>query len=425
VSIVAGVVISLLPARRAISLDMDEVLRGRGTAHRVRGAARTIVIVQVALSMILVVGAGLFAATLSNLYANHLQPRDHQVIWTRLARSPLERGHRLEQPYFEDLSARLAAIPGADAAAFSVFYPGYLSFPDSIPRDKISVPGGADAAAVSDSVSPGFFDLYSIALLRGRDFTWFDRAASPAVAIVNETLARQLSPASDVVGRRVQVTSGQANTEVEIVGIVADANVTHIRDGRTAGLYRPLMQDMLRAENPLAHVRVRGDLAEAQRGYLDTVNERRQHTVLALFTFDDWLDNAVVEQRLLASMSGFAAVLAVSLSALGLSALLAYSVLSRTREIGVRISIGAGSDDVARMIMREGLLAVMPGLAIGIALALGVAWALRSQFFGVSAADPRVIAVAAFVVLVTAIFASWLPARRAARVQPIEALRQD
>jgi putative ABC transport system permease protein len=424
-SMLVGVVISLLPARRAISLDMDEVLRGRGTAHRVRGPVRTILIVQVALSMILVVGAGLFSATLSNLYANELQHRDHQVVWTRLARSPLERGTALGQPYLQDLSERLAEIPGADAAAYSVFYPGYLSFFDGIPRDTVSVPGGAEAGAVSDSVSPGFFDLYSIALLRGRDFTWFDNATAPAVAIVNETLARQLSPSSDVVGRHVRVTSGQSVNELEIVGMVADANVTHIRDGRAAGLYRPLMQDMLRAQSPLAHVRVRGDLSAAQRGYVDAVNARRQHSVLALFTFDDWLDNAVVEQRLLVGMSGFAAVLAVSLSALGLFGLLAYSVSSRTREIGVRVSIGAESGDVAKMIMREGLLAVMPGLAIGIALALAVAWALRSQFYGVSPTDPRVIVAASFVVLVTATFASWLPARRAARIQPIEALRQD
>jgi putative ABC transport system permease protein len=425
VSMLAGIAISLLPTRRALTLEMDDVLRGRGTVHRVRGVSRTILIVQVALSMILVVGAGLFMTTLSNLYANDLQDRDYDVVWTRLARNPLERTTQLEQPYFQELAGRLAAIPGADAAAYSVNYPAYLSFADTIPRDTVTVPGRAEAAALVDSVSPGFFDIYAIALMRGRDFTWFDNAAAPAVAIVNESLARQLSAAGDVVGQHVQVKSGQSTIDLQIVGIVADANVTNIRDGRAPALYRPLMQDMARAQFPLAHVRVRGDLAGVQRGYVDAVNEKRHYSVLGLFTMETWLDNAVVQQRLLAGMSAFAAALAVSLSALGLFGLLAYSVSSRVREIGVRVSVGAAQGEVVRMIVCEGLMAALPGVAIGIPLALGAAFALRSQFYGVSPTDPRVVAAAALVFIVVAAIASWLPARRAARIEPADALRQD
>jgi len=426
VSMIAGIAISALPARRAMSADMEDVLRGRGTAHRVRGVSRLILIVQVSLSMVLVVGAGLFAATLSNLYANQLQRQDQQIVWTRLGRNPLERATQLQQPYFEELARQLAAIPGADAAAYSVFYPAYLSFTSSVPRDTVAMAGGAEAGAVTDFVSPGFFDLYSIALLRGRDFTWLDHAKAPAVAIANETLARALVPSGDIIGKQLRVSSGPSTTLVEIVGVVADANVTHIRDGRAAGLYRPLMQDMPRAQSPLAHVRTRGaDVGAVQRAYVDVVNAQGRHSVLGLFTFDDWLDSAVVEQRLVAGMSGFAALLAVALSALGLFGLLAYSVSSRIREIGVRVSVGAAQRQVESMIVREGLFAALPGVAVGIPVAMAVAWALRSQFYGISAADPRVIAAAAIIFVATALIASWLPARRAARIQPIEALREE
>ena len=424
-SVLAGIAISVMPTRRAMSADMEDVLRGRGTVHPVRGASRAILVVQVALSMILVVGAGLFVATLANLYGNQLQQRDSQIVWTRLARDPLQRGTQLEQPYFEDLAQRLAAIPGADGAGYSVFYPAYLNVVDSIPRDTISKSGAATASAVTDLVSPGFFDLYAIARLRGRDFTWLDNTASPPVAIVNETLARQIDPGGDLVGQHVTITSGPSSIDVEIVGMVADANVTNIRDGRTAAIYRPLMQDMARAQFPLAHVRARGDLASVQRGYVDVINAGRQHTVPGLLTLDMWIDNALVTQRLMAGMTGFAAALALTLSALGLFGLLAYSVSSRVREIGVRVSVGAAQGEVVRMIVREGLLAALPGIAIGVPLALAAAWALRSQFYGISATDPRIIGAAAAVFLITAAIASWLPARRAARIQPIDALRQE
>ena len=135
-----------------------------------------------------------------------------------------------------------------------------------MPTDTVTFGGGAQASAVTDHVSPGFFDLYSIALLRGRDFTWADNDSAPRVAIVNETLARKLSPSGDVVGRRMQIASGPTTTDVEIVGVVADANVGSIREQRVAGLYRPMMQDLRRGQTPMAHVRVAGDMAAAQRG---------------------------------------------------------------------------------------------------------------------------------------------------------------
>ena len=175
----------------------------------------------------------------------------------------------------------------------------------------------------------------------------------------------------------------------------------------------------------MAHVRVAGDVPSVQRGYVDVVNSQGQHFVRALFTMSMWVDNAVVEQRLIAGMAVTAATLAMALAAIGLFGLLAYSVSSRVREIGVRMSVGATNREVIRMIVREGLVVAIPGVLIGIPLALAAAWTLRAQLHGVSAADPCTIAGAALVFTATAAIASWLPARRAAKIEPIDALRQD
>jgi len=418
-SFATGVLISVWPAQRAMTLDVDDVLRGRGVSQRIRGSARLVLTTQVALSMILVVGAGLFVTTLSNLYANDLQTRAHPIIFTRLARDPAQRTP-LQQPYFQNLQERLATMPGANAAAYSMFYPAYLGFFDGMPTDTVTT-DGAQSAAITDFVSPGFFDLYAIARLRGRDFAWRDGESTPKVAIVNETLARKLSALDDIVGRRVQVTSGRVTDEVEVVGLVADANVASIRERQVAGLYRPLMQDLRRAQNPMAHVRVIGDVGEARGNYVEVVNAEGQHLVRALFTMDEWIDNAVVEQQLIAGMASVAGGLAMILASVGLFGMLAYSVSSRVREIGIRVSVGATEGEVLRMIMRE----VLPGILAGIPLALALAWAIRSQLYGVSATDPWTTTWAALVFLATATVASWLPARRAAKIQPIDALRQD
>ena len=425
VSLLTGVLIGLLPARRATAGTMDDVLRGRGTAHRIRGASRTVLVTQVALSMILVVGAGLFAATLSRLYANDLQERAHPILFTRLARNLAARNVVLPQSYYERVQEKLRNIPGADQAAFSMFYPAYLGFFDAMPMDAISAADGAIASAVGDFVTPGFFDLYAIAHLKGRDFTWSDHEKAPRVAIVNDTLARKISPGGDVLGRHVRVGNGPAASDVEIVGVVADATVSSIRERHVAALYRPMMQDLRRGINPMAHVRVVGDAASVQRGYVDVVNAEGEHFVRAMLSMDGWLDNAVVEQQLIAGMGGVAAVLAVILASVGLFGLLAYSVSSRTREIGVRLSVGATQGEVMRMIVREGLAVVIPGVVIGIPIALAAAWLLRSQLYGVAPTDPWVISGAAILFILTAAFASWLPALRASRIAPSEALRQD
>lgn len=418
----AGLILGILPARQALSSNMDDVLRGRGTAHRLRGMTRAVLITQIAVSMILVVGAGLFGRTLTHLYANDVTARTREVIFTRPSRNPLERGKPLPSTYYADLQQQLKVVPGADGAAFSLMYPGWLSAFGRLPSDTVATRTGTRAQAVNDLVSPAFFEVVSIPLLRGRDFTWAD--AGTDVVIINEPLARALGNASDLVGQRIEITSGQKTTDAEIIGVVAGASVTSIRERDVAAYYRPLPPDFVLAE-AMMHVGVRGDVATVQRGYVDAIGAQRQHFVRAVFTMSLWVDNAVVEQRLIAGMASVAATLAMVLASVGLFGLLAYSVSSRVREIGVRMSVGATARAVIAMIVREGMVVAIPGVLVGIPLALAAAWAVRSQLFGVSATDPWTIGAAALLFTATAAVASWLPARRASRIQPMDALRQD
>lgn len=423
-SMVAGIVISLLPARRALTIGMDDVLRGRGLSHRIR-SARAIMITQVALSMILVAVAGLFVTTLSNLYANDVQQRTKPILFARLSKRPLDRTTMVTPQFLQTLQERLASIPGADGAALSGNFPAYMGFFNGgMPTEPITS-GDLQLQALIDFASPGFFDLYGIELTRGRDFTTLDSASSPNVAIVTETLARKLAPSGAAVGRRVQVTSAGKPVDLEIVGIVADGPFFNIRTRDVDALFRPIAQDVRRVQFPMAAIRVDRDVAAAQQAYVDVVNAQGTYMVLGMFTMDGWVDFALVEQQMIAGMSSFAATLTLALASVGLFGMLAYSVASRVREIGIRVSVGASHREVLRMILLEGLAVVVPGIVIGVPLALVTGWVVRSQLYGVSAMDPRVIASAAAVLLTTALIASWLPARRAARIQPSEALREE
>jgi putative ABC transport system permease protein len=229
----------------------------------------------------------------------------------------------------------------------------------------------------------------------------------------------------DVAGRRVHIESGPARNEVEIVGVVADTTVSSIRERHVAGLYRPMMQEMRHGQTPMAHVRVAGALADVQPRFVDVVNRQGSHFVRGMLTMEMYLGSAVVEQQLIAGMASVSATLAVVLASIGLFGMLAYSVSSRIREIGIRVSVGATRGEVVRMIVKEGLAVAIPGVAIGVPLALAAAWALRSQLYGVSATDPWTLSGAVLLFLATAAIASWLPAWRASRIQPSDALRQD
>jgi predicted permease len=430
ITIVIGLLIAALPARHGMIVRAADVLRGGRSIPRTLGlVGRGVIVTQVALAMVLVSGAGLFVATLTNLYANDdSSARTTPILWTRLAQNSGLRGNPTET-YLRALVDQLSQIRGADAAALSSLYPAYLGFPGVMTNTTIAPASAGDPVSVvtgiTEFVTPGFFELFGIARSRGRDFTWADNANSGAIAIISESVAARLFPSSDPIGQELQTTTAGATTRVVVVGVVANAPIGRIDEPEVPVVFRPISQNLSQAVVPLAHVRVAGDLAEAREGYVNAVTPLGRHNVRALFTMDDWVDGALLQQRLVASVATSAAAIALLLAAIGICGVLAYSVTTRVREIGIRMSVGATQASIARMVVREGMVMVIAGVAVGLPSSLVAATLVRAQLYGVSAGDPRLIVGAIMLFVVASMIAASLPALRACRIHPMEALRRE
>jgi predicted permease len=428
VTLLIGLVIGLLPAWRAVSGRTADGLRpGRAIAGTLGRSGRLLLIAQVALSMVLLVGAGLFTGTLSRLRANDASLRAQRIVFGRLARTPGDR-EPITRAYLQALLQQLAGIQGAGAAALSMYFPGLLGFPGLVPADHYSrsdAVTSSDVSALTEFVSPGFFSTFAIPRLRGRDFTWTDDASAPPVVMVSEGFAHTLFPDSEAIGRRLRMSSGRITKEFEIIGVVADAAFGKIREPHQPVVFRPILQEPTQAQFPMAHVRVAGDLKTVRDGYARVIASQGRHFVRAVFTLDEWVDFALLQERLTAGLSTFAGVLTVVLACIGVYSLLAYSVASRLREIGLRLALGATRTEVVWMIVREGLVVAVPGVLIGIPCALAGARLVRSQLYGVGPNDPSTVIGASAVFVLTSVVASFLPALRASKLDPMEALRQE
>jgi putative ABC transport system permease protein len=427
VTLLIGVLIGTLPAWRVVRGMADSLRPGRAIAGTLGRSGRLLLVAQVALSMVLLVGAGLFTGTLSRLRANDAALHRRRIVWTRLSRTPGDR-EPINQAYLQALLRQLEGIQGADAAAFSTLFPAYLGFPGPLPTERYSradAGASAEVAGLTEFVSPGFFSMFGIARLRGRDFTWADDGSAPPVVMISESLAHTLFADNETTGRRLRTSSGRATKEFEIVGVVADAAIGRIRDPHQPVVFRPILQEPAQAQFPLAHVRVNGDLKTVRDGYARAVASQGRHFVRAVFTMDEWVDHALLQERLTAGLSTFAGGLTVVLACIGVYGLLAYAVTSRIREIGVRLALGATRAKVVRMIVREGLAIAVPGVVIGIPCALVSARLVRSQLYGVGPDDPSTIIGASAMFVLTVLVASLVPALRASKIDPMVALRED
>jgi predicted permease len=420
--------VGVVSAWQSVSVPVDESLR-RGS--RITGSlgrfGRGLLIAQVALSMTLLVGAGLFTATLAHLRANDTSLQSQRIVFTRAFREPGDR-QVLPIDYYRTLVTGLTEMPGAAAAALSVYYPTYFAVTGPLPTDyRYTQADGVtplDAAVLTDYVSPGFFELFKLQRLEGRDFSWDDGPGKPDVALVSASLARALFPEGDVIGRHIHV-AGPERPSVEVVGVVADAPYGKLDAPRPLVVFRPILQEAARAQFPMAYVRASGDLATVREGYTRVVKSLGHRSLRSFMTSSEWVDNALLEERFTAGLATFAAALTLVVACVGLYALLAYSVTARVREIAVRLAFGAERRTVVWMIVRDGLAIVVPGVLIGAPCAWAAARLVRTQLYGIAPDDPGTLLTAAAMFLGTALAASLVPALRASRVAPVEVLRHE
>ena len=423
-----GLAIGVVSAWQSVTVPVDESLRkGRGTARSLGRFGRGLLVVQVALSMTLLVGAGLFTSTLVHLQANDTSLQSQRIVFARAYREPGDRG-TLPLDYYRSLVTELAHIPGADGAALSVYYPTYYGASVRIPAeysytraDGVTPLGGT---VLTEFVSPGFFDLFKLPRLEGRDVSWDDGQDKPLVALVSASLARALSPAGNVIGQHIRIAD-QGRRDLEVIGVVADAPYQKLDDPRPLVVFRPILQEPAKAQFPMAYVRASGDLSTVRDGYTRVVSSLGHRSLRGFNTSAEWVEHALVQERFIAGLSTFAAALTALLACMGVYGLLAYSVTARVREIGVRVALGAERKAVLWMIAWDGLAIAVTGVLIGGPCAWVATWRVRARLYGIAPGDPRTLVIAAAILLTTALAATLLPALRASRIAPLEALREE
>jgi predicted permease len=425
VSAATAVLFGLWPAFRAGRTDPLGALKdASGPAASIRfGPGRWLVTGQVALSFILLVGAGLFIRTLMKLEAIDAGFNRDSVLLFQLAPTgdrPLPPAERRE--VYRQLMARAQNVPGVaavSASAVSLFIGE--SWGNLITVEGLTPAAGTTPRTFVNAITPHHFDVMQIALVSGRVFTVFDHESAPRVAIVNQTFARQFFGESDPLGKRVGFGQ-KPEAMIEVVGVVRDAKYNDLLEANRPMLYVPFTQHQ--QPLPALEVRVAGDpaaVAPVLRRELAAADGR----IVALrdSTLRQQVSESIAAEHLIARLSAVFGVLALLLAAVGLYGVMAYVTAQRTSEIGVRMALGASARDVRWLVLRQALLLVVAGLIVGIPTALAAARLVAGQLYGVAAADPLTFGAAAAVLSAVAMIAAYLPARRAARVDPLIAFR--
>jgi predicted permease len=425
VSAATCLLFGLVPAIRATSPRRFVGVRQIGGGQQRRLLDRTLVAAQVALSLILLVAAGLFLRTLGNLWALEPGYDRHNVLMfsvdPRLAGKTRADSPRIYRLVLDELRT----VPGAQAVAMSAVRPVSDSyyFIDSFRQinDKLLTPEQRIRVAWNH-VAPGYFATLGIPLVAGRDFDERDGVDAPKVIIISERLARHFE--GNPIGQRLGSGAGAA----EVVGVARDTRYANVKDAPRDVVYYPIFQiaakDIFYA--PTFEIRYGGSgagLEPAIRAVTARVDPGL--TVLRMKTLERQTEDSFARERLLALLTSYFGAFAVLLACIGLYGLMSYSVTQRTAEIGLRMALGAEPGAVRRLIVREHSGTVIAGMAIGLAVALAAVRLVQSQLFGVEPRDPIALAGATALLLAMACAAAYLPARRASRIDPLTALRHD
>ena len=427
--LVTGLLFGLAPAFRGSKVTLTPALNRRGAdagARRGRfGLGKLLVVSQVALSLLLVTGAGLFLRTLSNLKSQDLGfDRQHVLlVWTQPAH--IGRQGKSIVPLFQAATERVRALPGLISVSASDS--GLLAGGGGSP---VSAPGYTRKASDDwfvpwNLVAPKFFETTGTPLLLGRDFNDRDTETAPHVAIVSESFAGFFFPKQNPVGKRFGMRR-DTDYPWEIVGVVKDVKRNSLRDQDVKMIYLPYRQDV-------THLWRMCVVARTAENSPDLVTQIRQELrnigpnlpVTSVQTMETQLDDSLAQERLIAGLSGFFGALAVGLACIGLYGVMSYTTARRTNEIGIRLALGAARSEVLGMVLRECLWLVIAGVALGVPAVLACARFVQSSLFGIEGSDPRTIGGAAVVMLAVAALAGMLPAWRAAKADPMIALRYE
>ena len=424
VALVTGLLFGFAPAWRATDLSLAEALKtgGRGTRSGARmNLSKGLVVAQVALSLLLAAGAGLFARSLGNLVAVPLgyQP---QVLWVSI--NPSLGGYTLEQlpALYRAIIERAEALPGVDSATIAMcgLMTGCRSAADGLVFTGYTAQPGEQVMLQENRVEAGYFNTVGMTIAAGRGFTPADSVNGVRIAVINEAAARRYFKDRDPVGQRF----GYEKPEIEIVGVVRDARVNTVREAPAPMAFYPLDKTPLYVGS--MHVRTSGDpdaIAASLRKALQEVAP--QLPVDRIVPITTLAAATLRQERLIARLTTVLGLLALGLACLGIYGVMSYAVKQRTAELGIRFALGAPRPRVLWMVFRESLLLTVAGVVIGLPLLVAASRAIGGMLFNVAATDPVIVGGAAAVLLIVGATSSYLPSWRASRVDPLTALRQE
>jgi predicted permease len=429
-AVLTGLLFGIAPAWRGTSVDPQSAMKAnaRGAIEGTKlGLGKLLVMAQVALSLLLVVGAGLMVSTFWKLISlNAGFERDHIL----LASVNLRNGHYPRERWsavYQQMLDRLRAIPGIRSASVSSITPvchcrwaGELVIEGYAPKSR------DDAMASFNNVSDRYFETLGSSIVGGRDFNIHDTLASPKVAIISKSLAQKYFGAANPLGRHFRIRDGNiTGGPIEIVGIVTDAKYGSLREEPSPFVFIPWSQGG--APGPLTsfELRATGVPTALVSTVTSAIGDVNRDVSIEFKTLAAKVDDSISRERLLAILSGFFGALALLLATIGLYGVMSYNVARRRNEIGIRMALGADQSCVLRMVLGEAAILIGGGLVIGLVAALATTRFVASFLYGVKSNDPWTLSLACGVLALVAAVAGFLPARRASRLDPMAALREE
>lgn len=430
-SLLTGLLFGLLPAIKATRLNLESTLREQGSS--VSGSIgqvrfrKGLVVSQVVLTTVLLVGAGLFTRSLNNLKKLDLGMRPDNIVSFSIA--PELNGYSPARTIalFDSLQQRLESQPGVDVVTESEI----SAFTDSNSSSNITVEGynaqqDEDTDVGQNYIGPNYFSTMGIPLVRGREVTMSDTANSQKVAVINESMARRFFNDREPIGAKFAFGGGKGvKPDIQIIGIVKDSKHASVREETKPFIYLPYSQHP-QIGNITFYIKTKQEVGQMTASLRSAVQGLDANMpIFNLKTLEQQIDESLFADRFMTLLSMCFAVLAAVLAAIGLYGVMAYTVTRRTREIGIRMALGATRGTVSWLILREVVVLALIGLVVGLPAGYGLGRLAESQLFGVKASDPLVFAAAGLLLAGATLLGGYLPARKAAGIDPLKALRYE